>query len=80
MQPILRLKEEQKAAQERLKVASEELKNAERRKRRLKSQARPLTKYDLLEVIVMRQDARASTAASSSAPAMSDTASNADAR
>ena len=79
LQQIQKLKAEQKAARERRKVANKELKNAERRKRRLKTRARQLTNDDLPEVMGLRGDARASTAHFSSAAAMSDTASNADA-
>ena len=78
LQQIQKLKAEQKAARERRKVVNKELKNAERRKRRLKTRARQLTNDDLLEVMMLRGDTRAS-AAPSSAAAMFDTASNADA-
>ena len=75
------MKELQQAARDRRKVVRKEFNNAEWRKRRLKSRAMQLTNNDLLEIMFMRQDARASTAASSSSStaAMSDTASNADA-
>ena len=79
LQQIQKLKAEQKAARERRKVVNKEIKNAERRQRRLKTRARQLTNDDLLEVVMLRGDARASTAQSSSAAAMPDTAPNADA-
>ena len=65
LQQIQKLKAEQKAARERRKVVNKELKNAERRKRRLKTRAWQLTNDDLLEVMMLRGDARASTAPSS---------------
>ena len=79
LQQIQKLKTEQKAARERREVVNEELKHAERRKRRFKTGARQLTNDDLLEVLMLRGGTRASTAQSSSAAAMSDAASNADA-
>ena len=79
LQKIQKLKAEQKAARARRKVVNKELKSAERRKRRLKTRARQFTNDDLLEVMMLRGDARALTAQASSAAAMSDTASNADA-
>ena len=79
LERIQKMKAEQKAARETRRVVNKELKNAERRKRRFKTSARQLTNDDLLEVMMLRGDARASAAPSSSDAAMSGTASNADA-
>ena len=54
---IARLKAEQKAAREAKRVASKELRNAQRKKSRVMAKARELSNRDLAEVITMRQEA-----------------------
>ena len=52
---ILALREEQLRVRADRKRVAKELKNAQRRKRRLKEKARQLTNTDLVEVLLMRQ-------------------------
>ena len=54
---ILRLKKEKAAARDTKKLVAKNLKNAERRKARLKRKARQLNDEDLLAVLQMRRDA-----------------------
>ena len=67
------LKEEQQRLKDQKKRLAKELKNAQRRKRRLKGKARQLSNEDLLAVLLMREETAtgtsASAAASSAAPA-----------
>ena len=50
------MKREQQRMREERKRAATELKNAQRRKRRLKTKARQLTNEDLLAVLMLRQE------------------------
>ena len=52
---ILKLREEQIAVRNERKRIQKDLKNAQRRKRRLKEKARQLTDQDLLAVLLLRQ-------------------------
>ena len=72
---IMRLRMEQKALQDQHKQIQKDLKNAEKRRSRLKKRARQLTDEDLLAVFQLRKqemDAKrekaASAAASSGSP------------
>ena len=56
---ILSLREEQLRMRVDRKRIQKELKNAQRRKRRLKDKARQLTNTDLVEVLLMRQAEKA---------------------
>ena len=56
---ILALREEQLRARADRKRVQKELKNAQRRKRRLKDKARQLSNTDLVEVLLMRQAEKA---------------------
>ena len=52
---ILKLREEQTAQRAERKRIAQELKNTQRRKRRLQLRARQLTNSDLMEVLLMRE-------------------------
>ena len=52
---IMKLREEQTAQRAERKRIAQELKNTQRRKRRLQSRARQLTNSDLMEVLLMRE-------------------------
>ena len=52
---ILKLREEQTAQRAERKRIAQELKNTQRRKRRLQTRARQLTNSDLMEVLLMRE-------------------------
>ena len=56
---ILALREEQIQCRLHRKRVQKELKNAQRRKRRLKDKARQLANTDLVEVLLMRQAEKA---------------------
>ena len=56
---IMALREEQEKLRADRKRVHKDLKNAQRRKRRLKGKARQLTNTDLLEVLLMRQSEKA---------------------
>ena len=56
---IMALREEQEKLRADRKRVHQDLKNAQRRKRRLKGKARQLTNTDLLEVLLMRQAEKA---------------------
>ena len=51
----MKLREEQTAQRAERKRIAQELKNTQRRKRRLQSRARQLTNSDLMEVLLMRE-------------------------
>jgi transcription initiation factor IIF auxiliary subunit len=53
---IASLKEQQKAIREQRKANAKSLKNAQRRKTRLKRKARELSNDDLLQVLTMREE------------------------
>lgn len=53
---IAKLKAEQNALIEQKKRTSKDLKNAERKRRRLKAKARTLSHDDLLQLLQMRSD------------------------
>ena len=55
---LLRLKEEQQAAKEAKRKIAGEIRNAERRKSRLRKRAKLLTDEDLLQVLMLRKSAR----------------------
>jgi hypothetical protein len=63
LQQIARLKREQNLMRANKKKIAKELRNAERRKARLKRKARQLTDTDLVEVIRLRATASAENAA-----------------
>ena len=67
---IARLKAEQKALRDERKRVSKELRNAEKKRQRLKRKAKELTDKDLLEVLELRAVTRSakSSAASAAAP------------
>ena len=54
---IAKLKADQKAAREAKRVATKELRNAQRKKSRVMAKARELSNRDLAEVITLRQEA-----------------------
>lgn len=54
---IVRLKQEQERAREERKRVANQLRNAQKKRRRLKSRARQLSNDDLLAVLLLRQDA-----------------------
>ena len=56
------LREEQEKLRADRKLVHQDLKNAQRRKRRLKGKARQLTNTDLLDVLLMRQADKAEPA------------------
>jgi molecular chaperone GrpE (heat shock protein) len=60
-------KQQAQARAERQKI-SRELRNAQRRKRRLKARARQLSNDDLVTVLLMRSDVGAAAAAAEDAP------------
>ena len=68
-QQIANLKQEQAANRAARAKVQKDLKNAQRRKRRLKSRVRQLTNEDLLAVLVMRNEASGAAGASSSTAA-----------
>ena len=55
---LLRLKEEQQAAKEAKRKIAGEIRNAERRKSRLRKRAKLLTDEDLLQVLMLSKSAR----------------------
>ena len=57
------LKSEQQRLKDNKKRLAKELKNAQRRKRRLKGRARQLSNEDLLAVLLMREEGGASSSA-----------------
>ena len=63
---IVALREEQTRMKDERKKLAKELKNAQRRKRRLKGRARQLSNEDLLAVLLMREEAGNMGGASSS--------------
>ena len=67
---IARLKAEQKALREERKRVTKELRNAEKKRQRLKRKAKELTDKDLLEVLELRAVSKTmkSTDASAAAP------------
>ena len=63
---IAKLKAEQNALIEQKKRTSKDLKNAERKRRRLKAKARTLSHDDLLQLLQMRSDGSAENSSGSS--------------
>ena len=55
---LLRLKEEQQVAKDERRKLAAEIRNAERRKNRLRKRAKMLTDEDLLQVLMIRKTAR----------------------
>ena len=58
LKDVLRLKEEQNALRKERARLAQELKNAERRRKRLKQRAKLLTDTELLQVMNLRRDER----------------------
>ena len=56
LEQIATLKEEQAAIRGRRQQVQKDLKNAQKRKRRLKARVRQLTNKDLVDVLLMRGD------------------------
>ena len=65
---IAKLKEEQKALRNERKRVAKELKNAEKKRSRLKAKAKQLTDEDLLQVLHLRAAAKAEAGKASLAP------------
>ena len=63
-QAVDNLKREREVLQKEKKELTRKLKQAERKKNRLKSKAKMLSTTDILDVIVMRQRAKASASES----------------
>ena len=55
---LLRLKEEQQVAKDERRKLAADIRNAERRKNRLRKRAKMLTGEDLLQVLMIRKTAR----------------------
>ena len=72
LEPIKRLKDQQAAMKAEKKNLQQELKNACKRKHRLKKRARQLTDNDLFEVLRMRKDSTAVPTAAESAAAAAE--------
>lgn len=66
---IAKLKAEQQALNEQKKRTSKDLKNAERKRRRLKLKAKSLSHDDLLQLLQMRADGHAENSSESSTSA-----------
>lgn len=65
---IQKLKQDQADARKVRQKIAKDLRNAQRRKRRLKTRARMLTNDDLVAVLLMRQESGATEAADEGAP------------